>query len=420
MNRYFRILLILPILIVLLLVPLVTAQDSDDGCPVDVRSVLQRSEDICDGIGRNQACYGNFLVNAEAQPRLEEFYFDQPGDNESIANIRSLYLSAMNPVDETWGIAYMRLSILTSSLEIGDINMVLFGDSEVENLAKDRKTLNASVSVSTYINVRQYPSENAGAVAVLAPREAVLVIGRITGNSWLRITSEATGIIGWVHASLLSVDGDIDTLLLEAVDEPYYRPMQAFLYSNGDDGRCGSAPIAGLVVQTPEGQARVTFLINEVSIDIASEQTGSAAFIQSAGEGEFFLAMLEGTADVTVDDITTTVIAGSQITVDEDGVVVAPLDETLAEGLASLGATEGEIEPATEAEIAAANATPTPEESADTVNGTPATGSSGDEEPSSTTTVIDVSTPDPGVCTNRCGEGVQTACAADPNLPQCK
>ena len=96
--------------------------------------------------------------------------------------------------------------------------------------------------------------------------------------------------------------------------------MQAFLYSSGDGVSCGSIPADGLLIQTPEGLARVSFLINEVSIDFV--QTGSTAYLWAQPGGEMGIAMLEGWATVgTGDGDSVNIIPGSQVTI--------PLDDDL-------------------------------------------------------------------------------------------
>jgi hypothetical protein len=239
----------------------------------------------------------------------------------------------------------MRLLVNSAALEPAEVRLVLFGDVDLENQAENRKVLNVTVTVRDYINVRQFPYAGAGIVATLAPGDTVTAIGRLADSSWLRLETEEDGVVGWVLASLVTVDGDPDTLTPESATAPFYSPMQAFLYSSGDASSCTSAPSSGMLIQTPEGQARVTFLINEVSIDLVSGQTGSTTFIEAQPEDNMAVTVLQGSVNVTVGDIGYTAIAGSQITVPlgpdlsptGPPTMPQPFNPTLVAGLVSLG-----------------------------------------------------------------------------------
>jgi hypothetical protein len=344
MNRY-SLRTIWLLLLLLLLSTVVPVSAQDDGCPVDVQLALEQSQGICVNIGTDQVCYGNLHVTAEPQPEVEQFLFEQPGDREDVIVVRSLSLSAMDPETNAWGIAHMRLLVNSAALEPAEVRLVLFGDVDLENQAENRKLLNVTVTVRDYINVRQFPYNGAGIVTTLAPGDTVTAIGRLADSSWLRLETEEDGVVGWVLASLVTVDGDPDTLTPESATVPFYSPMQAFLYSSGDTSSCTSAPSSGLLIQTPEGQARVTFLINEVSIDLVSGQTGSTAFIEAQPEDNMAVTVLQGSVSVTVGDIGYTAIAGSQITVPlgpdlsptGSPTMPQPFDPALVEGLVSLG-----------------------------------------------------------------------------------
>jgi hypothetical protein len=302
-------------------------------------------------------------VTAVPQPQVQQFVFAVPGDRAQVAGVRSLSLSAMDPNTDAWGIARMRLLITSSSLEPTDVHLILFGDVGIENLVDERETIPATVNAGDYINVRQYPLYG-GAVATLAPHEAVTVVGRLADNSWLRVITE-DNIVGWVLASLLAPDGDPGLLTVDRNDAPYYSPMQSFLYSSSDNGSCADAPGDGMVIQTPEGQARVSFLINEVSIDLASSQTGSTTFLQAEAEGNMAVTVLEGAATVGAGGVQYTAIAGSQVMIPLGPDLTAsgppgmpePYDPALVSGLASLGLdpTLDPVPPATLAMIMAAN-----------------------------------------------------------------
>jgi hypothetical protein len=352
-------------LIVLLLSTIapVSAQE-DTGCPIDAQLALQISQEHCVQIGLDRVCYGNWQVTAEAQPKIEHFVFDAPGDRESVAAVRSLSLSAMDPTTGIWGIAHMRLLVVSASLEPADVSMVLFGDVGIENQVDLRETVTMTVNSRDPINVRQYPGRYGGVVATLAPQAEVTAVGRLADNSWFRVETE-NRIAGWVLAALLTPQGDADALTIESDSALYYRPMQSFLYSSADSGSCAGVPADGMLIQTPEGQARVSMLINEVSIDLISAQTGSTTFLQAEPGGDMTVTVLEGSAMVSAGGTQYTAIAGTQVLIPLGPDLTAsgppdmpqPYDPALVGGLVSLGLdpTLDSVSPATLEMILAAN-----------------------------------------------------------------
>ncbi|NWF69537.1 MAG: hypothetical protein HXY40_10665 [Chloroflexi bacterium] len=114
-------------LILALLSFAVSAQQSD--CPSFIETALLRVHDLCAGTARNQACYGNLQLTAEAQPGVTQFVFDQPGDVVNVIDIQQLSLSALNVNDAVWGIAFLQLQAnLPDTLPGQNVTVLLFGD----------------------------------------------------------------------------------------------------------------------------------------------------------------------------------------------------------------------------------------------------------------------------------------------------
>jgi hypothetical protein len=121
----------------------------------------------------------------------------------------------------------------------------------------------------------------------------------------------------WKWSPLLDAEEPFDTLDVVGPRSAIYAPMQAFYMESGvNDAPCPEASNSGLLIQTPEGVAQVTFLINEVDI-----QLGSTVFIQATAGRELTVSVVEGSASVTAQGVTEQAIAGSQISVPlgEDG-----------------------------------------------------------------------------------------------------
>src|SRR5690349_21824079 len=87
--------------VLLLAISPVLAQDD---CPLLVESALGAAERLCTGVGRNQACYGNINLQAEAQPDAPRVRFEEPGDIADVGSIRTLRLDGMNVDASVWGI----------------------------------------------------------------------------------------------------------------------------------------------------------------------------------------------------------------------------------------------------------------------------------------------------------------------------
>ena len=75
----------------------------DAVCPDLVTEALARVDEFCAEAGRNQACYGNVALTAEAQPDVEDFAFEEVGDIVNVADIQTIRVNAMDETGETWG-----------------------------------------------------------------------------------------------------------------------------------------------------------------------------------------------------------------------------------------------------------------------------------------------------------------------------
>jgi hypothetical protein len=53
---------------------------AQSACPALVQDALQSIVTSCEGVGRNQVCYGNLSLHATPQPSAPSFTFDHEGD----------------------------------------------------------------------------------------------------------------------------------------------------------------------------------------------------------------------------------------------------------------------------------------------------------------------------------------------------
>ena len=293
---------------------------TQDDCPVLVKSALDATAQLCTGMNQDQACYGHILLDATPYAGFGPLSFSEPGDITDVFALRSLRLSAMNVESGTWGLARMDLRTNTPVATSDKVTVLMFGDVKVDNAVTPSTTLDATVSVSSYVNVRLWPSTESGVLGTLAPRQTVNAISRLADSSWVRVELPDTGTFGWLSASVTAVDGDISTLPVEAPSSPHYGPMKAFYFQDYGTGNqvpgCTNAPASGILIQTPEGAGEISFLINEVDIRI-----GSTVFLQGEANGNMTISTVEGGARVRTHGSEQIAVAGSQVTV--------PLNENL-------------------------------------------------------------------------------------------
>lgn len=217
------------VLLVLAVPVAVMAQGSGGSCPAIVQTALQAADQFCTGSGRNQACYGNVQIAAEAQPTVTNFVFDSAGDVVNVADVASMALSPMNVDTQEWGVAVLRLQAnIPDTLPGQNVTFLMFGDVEIQNavaapsapaeVTEDTDepepevvTFDVAPGGGQNINVRATPSTNAALAGVLRTGQVAVADGRNAAGDWLRVTlPDGTG--GWVFANLVTVSGDASTL----------------------------------------------------------------------------------------------------------------------------------------------------------------------------------------------------------------
>ncbi|NWF71120.1 MAG: hypothetical protein HXY40_18710 [Chloroflexi bacterium] len=307
---------ILPAVLIVLLFGVSVLHGQDD-CPAIVSAALEAVDAACSVTQRNQACYGNSLVDASPRSGVTNFTFAASGDISPLTDIESLALSAMSLDDSIWGVAVMQLQAnLPDTVPGQNVTMLLFGDVTISNQVAPVIELPMTASGSVNVRLRPRTDQN-NIMASLTRGQSVIANGRLADGSWIRIEVEgdARGV-GWVAAEFLTADGDTNSLNVVEPGEPNFGPMQAFYFASGlGDAPCAEAPDSGILVQTPQGARTVNLRANGVDIAL-----GSTAFLQ-AGQGFMFVTLLEGRATVSAGGVTQAVPAGAftRIPLDTDG-----------------------------------------------------------------------------------------------------
>ncbi|MBK8025861.1 MAG: SH3 domain-containing protein [Chloroflexi bacterium] len=285
-------------------------QSQEAACSAYLEQALAAVQDACGATGRNQACYGNFSMQATTREAAIILDFDARGDVANVADLQTLRLDGLNTEANTWGIALMKIQAnLPDSLPGENVTFLLFGDVEIENAANSV----ASIAVTTLnaSNVRQRPSTEATVIGSLTSGETVTADGRTADFTWLRVRLPDSDSLGWVSADLLQPTGDVATLseVDPANDTVPFTPMQAFYFRSGASGTtCETAPQDGILIQTPEGVGQISLRANDVDI-----QLGSTAFIKAQPGGSMSFSILEGAGRARVDGEYIEVPAGSWV-----------------------------------------------------------------------------------------------------------
>jgi hypothetical protein len=312
--RQFALFLIL-IICILGGVSLVSAQETG-GCAVNNTTIVEQVGNVCQGVGANQICYGNHEVDAVPYPDVTNFSFEAPGALTSLSSIQSLFLKGVDPAANTWGIAQVRM-LVNQGNGTQDVTMLLFGDVNVENKGAPIEGAQATVISDTAQIFPVAPSQGFPAMRSLAVGTVVTVFARLANNLWVRIQIPETGEVGWVFRNALDLAPEaMPELPVEDGSAPHYGPMQAFTYQSGTSPNCGDTVADGLLIQTPQGVARVSFLINEVAIELTSSSDGASAFVQANPDGGTMnINVLGGTAYVNSGGSSQQVDAGTQTSI---------------------------------------------------------------------------------------------------------
>ena len=119
-----------------LLSVVVIAQGSD--CPAIVQTALDSVDEICAETGRNQACYGNTLIDLQPQADVDEIIFEQPGDTVALSDVATMKLTPLNEEANVWGVATMKVQAnIPDTVPGQNVTFLLFGDVVIDNAVVD-------------------------------------------------------------------------------------------------------------------------------------------------------------------------------------------------------------------------------------------------------------------------------------------
>ncbi|MCB9454013.1 MAG: SH3 domain-containing protein [Anaerolineaceae bacterium] len=246
MRIYFTVPLIC---LLLILVPVVAAQNDAASCVAFIDQALADLAQNCTGLGGETACYGAGTVTASGSAD-----FSQPGDRTGLSGLESLQTAALDAASGQWGLAVMNVQAnVPASVDGPAVTYFLVGDVTVENAVAPESAMHPGtpITVTTLVgsNIRLSASTDGTVLASAPPGTEMLADARTADSAWLRVLYE--GRAAWVSTSLLALNDPVDSL--PVVTRSSRTLMQNFFLRTGSGlADCEGAVPALLVLQAPE------------------------------------------------------------------------------------------------------------------------------------------------------------------------
>ncbi len=102
-------------------------------CRALIENAMQASDNFCDEIGSNKACYGNNTIQADLEPGATQ-KFSERGDIIDVDKVNRISASPLKLDSNEWGIAVFKIiANLPRSLPGQTVTMVVFGNTTLDN-----------------------------------------------------------------------------------------------------------------------------------------------------------------------------------------------------------------------------------------------------------------------------------------------
>ena len=102
----------------------------------------------CDGVNRNEACYGNRLVEVDLRPDFD-LAFNASGDRVQLVALNRLSTSPLDQETNDWGIAIIKAQAnLPDALPGQNVTFLLFGDTTVDNPTTDMQAVTINTRIT--------------------------------------------------------------------------------------------------------------------------------------------------------------------------------------------------------------------------------------------------------------------------------
>ena len=312
MSSYLRF-FALSLLLIIAPASVTTAQQESLACPQVVEQALAQAGESCANVKRNEACYGNPLLEATFREAGSALSFSTPSDQVPVNALDTLRTFPMDPDSGVWGVGVMRIQANLPDVRPGEVvTFLLYGDVTLQNAGADAQPsipepCRATVLART--RARTGPGAGFEALGALDAGATVSVTGRDAAGAWVR--AETRDGLAWLPADALDRACDMAAFpVFDANGPTTYGPMQAFYFTSGfGEPLCHEVPPSSLVVQSPAG-VHVAFSVNGVSVTV-----GSTIVLQAARDQALIVTTLQGEAAVRAQGASRRVPPGFQTTV---------------------------------------------------------------------------------------------------------
>ena len=242
-------------------------------CAEFIGRALEAVDSSCEGMGRNQACYGYNRVEASFQSEVADDFFNQPSDVTDVAELETLRTAPFNLDRDEWGVAVMVLQAnMPDTLPGQNVTFVLMGDTEVENAVsaddahQGGNGVDVAVTFPQGAAVRSGPGDNFNTIAGVVAGTIFTTDGISADGNWLRIVWEERP--AWIRRTTVEQIAAIETL--PVFNEELRTPMQAFYLRTGiGQPECEEVPDNSLLIQGPE-DIQIDLTVNGANIELGS------------------------------------------------------------------------------------------------------------------------------------------------------
>ncbi len=129
-----------------LLSPIPVAQ-AISSCDALITRAMDTASVSCGTLDRNEACYGNNLVQAQLQANATAS-FQTAGDIAPLLSLKKVITTPLDEQNQTWGIAVFKAQAnIPDTLPGQNVTFLLFGDTTVENPSPDMRAVTISTGI---------------------------------------------------------------------------------------------------------------------------------------------------------------------------------------------------------------------------------------------------------------------------------
>lgn len=207
-------LLLLVLIVSLVSLPAASLPVAQTPEPVCVTLVTRAVETVgiaCDGITRNQACYGNQLIDVEFLPDQSP-PFVVSGDVVDLGSLRRISTMPYDSALDQWGIAVIKAQAnLPDAIPGQNVTFLLFGDAALDNPTPDMQIVTVETSITQGVTCEQAPS----GVLIQSPRGSQVEM-TLNGASLILGSTVYVRAITEDQLTLVTLDG---AAVLSAFDQ---------------------------------------------------------------------------------------------------------------------------------------------------------------------------------------------------------